>query len=652
MKPYKNPIEYNEILGLRPTNLYYETNKKFSRLPMLQQEVYDKLSANVQESNVIIIESATGSGKSIGIIPMLLRMYDYNVRILMSQPTTVNIKSLAEQIAAQTGLTIGKNIGYQYSEGHIESPDDLVYIVTDYFLMKLMGSKSDRTFGIVIIDEVHQRKINMDMFMAIAKRDMTNHERGDSSCYKLFLLSATIDVQKIIKYYSSFKVFHMFIPGVSYPVTRIYKPRADVIQLITQVKGDTLVFISCVSEGIKLSDKLRKIDTSSTIFIDILHRGSLNKSYITGRPEDTYIKDGYKRRVIFATNIAETGITIPGIEIVIDNGLRNAVSYDIKKDAKVQKISKISKASSIQRCGRAGRTNPGTCYCLYSDEEFTNDFPNYQSPEILEQPLYETLLSIIDFSGDVRESQWIFNNMIDIPGDISAAVDELNRLGIIEFGKLSKIGELVIQLGIGFRDGCAVIEAFRRQLYKYVIPIVAFGDIEKLIDPKNISLINDLKNRWGFPITTYKLFRYFYDSFLSKNLPETSEFHERLKEWAMKNQIDPAQLIEKYNTLIKINKKLNEFKDKLFFEKRVHEESDLEIENRIVGLFHYIYQNNIAVLTNGVYYRKIPITDVIQNIGPLKNKFISAINIKLIGFTDLIIGQYRTIIVCPFVLLS
>ena len=691
---YVNPLDMkicpftSKAFGER----YYEVNKNFmEKNPIMKRENYDKIKDLLEKNDVIIVEAATGSGKSINLIPIIQRIYNYQRRILMSEPTIISVKKTAHIIADQLGLEVGKNVGYIFSGGHEESSEkngNLVHIATDYFLTKLIGiddadplytdtdpliRKSNTDYDIIIIDEVHQRKIDSDIFMAFMHMRMQNKEfKG-----KLILLSATIDVTKFVSYFSKVaKTGSIFIEGRTFNIEDIYipvgstEPKDVVVKVIEVVSGlldntiilkrkkdnqiiensgDILVFcptLGFIKDVLKSFEKNKKYDDVTFRALDS-KIPQKDKEDISGKPEDTYMKKGYKRRVVFSTNVAETGITIEGIKFVIETGLYNRVIYEQETNKKVQFITYINQSNSIQRCGRAGRLTAGTCIKLYSEEDFNNKFYKYNKPEILDSTLYKPLLSILYLVKKVEIAKIVFSHLPDRPSEelLTRTIMDFYTAGVIEKdGTISNLGKTTTAMGVDYELAMLVIESYIYNLSKFMIPIVVLLKLKMKLKSvvKDEVLVQMLINKWGEPISVLKFYLFFKKDFLEKQTEGVAIDNKKMDDWCRKYKLDSRLMRNFLKEIKEITRKIFRVGEQSVYLKesaKRREYKDMnEVYQQIIMIFKKIYPHNVAIyVPSKKQYGNVGVDKKINYIGIPDTKFIDwKTKPSMIGYTDIV----------------
>ncbi len=674
----------NPINGKRYTDKYFKTKKITEKIPIFNYE--DELIEKFNNNDVLIIKSTTGSGKSIGTAPILLKALNYNKNILISQPRTVNIMSTAEFIADQLDVEVGKYVGFQSSLGHVEAEiKPLVHVVTTFFMTKLFTEadvskdtfwgkleeitgkrKKLNSYDIYILDEVHERKLDMDIFMSIMK---IHYKLTKDKRRKLILLSATIDENKYVKYFEECAtVGVMNIKTKIHPIHHIFvenKKSQEVIPVldkmidgsmkikdnktgITDTKtGDILVFCPLQKNINELLDHYKKKNIKHIFFGKISRSTShTEREYITNSPEETYLPDGYTRRIIFSTPITETGITIDGIKFVIDTGKELQVKYDNHCDKNTMKITNVIKANVTQRCGRAGRRGPGVCVHLYSEETF-NKMSDNIIPEVYTNKLHSLLLSAIYYTNTLTGAKNIIDNLVDpiTPKVFYDTVNDLYYHGIIVENKISKLGIAVANLGMDYSYALLIIESFRFNLERLMVPIVALMLLSRN-NIENVSPNNVFENKYGEPISFLYLFNLFRSDFVVKyektikrslySLKSAGVYcNKELKKWCDKYSFNFDIFKKTLIKIFEISNNLDQKVAKIIIDRKYETKEILET---IIKIFTKVfYRNRLAKLHKSTYVIK----DKNETINiPNKGEFL--------GFVDIIYTKYKPLVSCIF----
>lgn len=385
------------------------------RIPKDAKQDSGYIKASSISDRIVVLKSGTGSAKSTGLAPYLFMNFNKRVRksIVITQPrvlTTLDIPKTILTIEAykigDDSLELGKNIGYQTQE-FVKKPNTKGILFTTtgvllQFIKNLTFEEFTKKYKFIIIDEVHDRTIDVDLIMYYIKQMVNNNPIND--CPFFILMSATIDIMKYKRYFNTETVFE--VTGKSYPVESHYlKFEGDYIDktcnLVLDIhkknkdddkdSSDILIFCSGIGSINKIKTKLESMVDEKEIMIIPLDSSlfkSLGKEY-----KNMYIKTN-KRKVIISTNIAETGVTIESLKYCIDTGYVIAVEYNPNINCSIILNRPVDKNMSIQRRGRVGRVKPGVYYAMYSEETF-NNMDDMTIPNIFISDLSGFILNIL-----------------------------------------------------------------------------------------------------------------------------------------------------------------------------------------------------------------------------------------------------------------
>ncbi|GAB2227982.1 hypothetical protein Droror1_Dr00009811 [Drosera rotundifolia] len=427
-----------------------EESKAKSALEKLQQErktlpIYayrEQLLQAVNDHQVLIIVGETGSGKTTQI-PQYLHEAGYTKRGMVgcTQPRRVAAMSVAARVSQEMGVKLGHEVGYSIRFEDCTSDQTILKYMTDGMLLReFLGEPDLGGYSIIMVDEAHERTLSTDILFGLVK-DVARF-RPD---LKLLISSATLDAEKFSDYFDSAPIFK--IPGRRYPVEIHYTkaPEADyldaaivtVLQIhVTQSPGDILLFLTG-QEEIEAAEEILKHRTRglgtkiAELIICPIYANlptDMQAKIFEPTPEGA-------RKVVLATNIAETSLTIDGIKYVIDPGFCKLKSYNPRTGMETLLVTPISKASANQRAGRSGRTGPGKCFRLYTAYNYHQDLEDNTIPEVQRTNLANVVLTLKSLGIHDLVN---FDFMDPPPSEALLKALEL----LYALGALNKLGEL------------------------------------------------------------------------------------------------------------------------------------------------------------------------------------------------------------------
>lgn len=455
----------------------------------------DDIAHAIRDNQVVIVAGATGSGKTTQLPKIALELG--RTSIGHTQPRRIAARTIAERIAEELGQSVGELVGYQVRFTDKVSKATRIKLMTDGILLnELRRDRMLRAYDTIIIDEAHERSLNIDFLLGYLKQLLP--QRPD---LKLIITSATIDPESFARHFASADGTPapiVEVSGRTYPVEIRYRPLVaealeddeddpdpvpavdrDYLQginealdeLAREAAGDVLVFLSGENEIRDAADAIRGRNLPGTEVLPLYGRLSAAEQHRVFQRSST---PGIRRRVVLATNVAETSLTVPGIKYVVDAGTARISRYSTR--AKVQRlpIEAISQASANQRSGRSGRTSDGIAIRLYSEEDFAKR-PEFTEPEILRTNLAAVILQMISLGlGDI--AAFPFLTPPDSRG-IKDGLDLLTELGAITVAanrsELTKVGRQLAQLPIDPRFARMVVESKRHNTSREVMAIVA-----------------------------------------------------------------------------------------------------------------------------------------------------------------------------------
>jgi ATP-dependent helicase HrpA len=419
----------------------------------------EDLRAAIAEHQVVVVAGETGSGKTTQLPKICLEL-GRGVRgaIAHTQPRRLAARTVAQRIADELAVPLGGAVGYAVRFNDRSGEDTLVRLMTDGLL--LAETSSDRLlrrYDTVIVDEAHERSLNIDFLLGYLKRILPS--RPD---LKIVITSATIDPQRFAAHFGDAPVVE--VSGRTYPVETRYRPvdeEADQVEAIGDAieelhregPGDVLVFLSGEREIRDTAEGLRGRLPADVEILPLYARLTTEEQHrVFRRPSGAY-----RSRVVLATNVAETSLTVPGIRYVVDPGTARISRYSARLKVQRLPIEPISQASADQRKGRCGRTADGICIRLYSEEDFEAR-PRFTDPEILRTSLASVLLQMaVAGLGEVEDFPFLDPPDRRQVRDASNLLQELGAFG--RQGDLTPSGRRLAGLPVDPRMGRMVLAA-------------------------------------------------------------------------------------------------------------------------------------------------------------------------------------------------
>ncbi|GAC1530744.1 MAG: ATP-dependent RNA helicase HrpA [Acidimicrobiales bacterium] len=441
----------------------------------------EEISEAIRDHQVVIVAGETGSGKTTQIPKICLEL-GRGVRGVIghTQPRRIAARSVAERIAEETATDLGAAVGYTVRFTDRSRDTTLVKVMTDGILLaELRRDRDLLRYDTLIIDEAHERSLNIDFLLGYLHQLLPR--RPD---LKVVITSATIDTERFAAHFGGAPIVE--VSGRTYPVEIRYEPIDEddddrdqiqaicdaVEELIAEGPGDILVFLSGEREIRDTGEALARLELSNTEVIPLFARLSSAEQHRVFAPHDG-------RRVVLATNVAETSLTVPGIRYVVDPGTARISRFNRRTKVQRLPIEAVSQASANQRAGRCGRVAPGICIRLYAEEDFDSR-PPFTDPEILRTNLASVILQMAMLElGDV--SAFPFIDPPD-PRTVTDGVVLLEELGALApGGGLTPVGRKLALLPIDPRLGRMVIEAADRGCLSDTLVVVAGLSIQ---DPR------------------------------------------------------------------------------------------------------------------------------------------------------------------------
>ncbi len=454
-------------------------------LPVSQRKA--EIQKLLSEHQVIVVAGETGSGKTTQLPKMCLELGFGNLGMIgHTQPRRIAARSVAARIAEELETELGGLVGYKVRFNDQISDDTQVKLMTDGILLaEIQNDRFLNQYSCLIIDEAHERSLNNDFILGYLKQLLPR--RRD---LKLIITSATIDVERFSKHFNNAPIIE--VSGRTYPVEVRYRPVVEeddqdqlqgilnaVDELQAEGRGDILIFMNGEREIRDTAEALQKQNLKHTEILPLFAR-------LSAQEQNKIFHPSGLNRIVLATNVAETSLTVPGIKYVIDPGKARISRYSYRTKVQRLPIEPISQASANQRKGRCGRVSEGICIRLYSEEDF-NSRPEFTDPEILRTNLASVILQMTALGLDDIEAF----PFVDAPDKrhIQDGIKLLEELGAFEMVRtkagekrqLTAVGRQLAQLPVDPRLAKMLLGAVSQGALHEVMIIVAALSIQ---DPR------------------------------------------------------------------------------------------------------------------------------------------------------------------------
>jgi len=453
----------------------------------------EDIIAAIKANQVVIVAGETGSGKTTQLPKMCLQAGLGVIGMIgHTQPRRLAARSVADRISDELGVELGDEVGFQVRFNDESSDKTLVKLMTDGILLaEIQQDRFLQKYQAIIIDEAHERSLNIDFLLGYLKRILPS--RPD---LKIIVTSATIDVSRFSKHFNDAPVFE--VSGRTFPVDIRYQPLllksdseeqdadqsmehgiVDAVHTIIHEEkqqgfrgaSDILVFLPGEREIRETAELLRKEELRNTEVVPLYAR-------LSSSEQQKIFKSHSGRRIVLSTNVAETSLTVPGIRYVIDPGLARISRYSVRSKVQQLPIEKISQASANQRSGRCGRVADGICIRLYDEADYQAR-AEFTDPEIFRTNLASVILQMANLKlGPVEKFSFL-----EMPDRrlINDGYRALNELGAIHHERLTPIGRQLAKLPIDPKLGRMVIAADKLGVLDEITIIVSALTIQ---DPR------------------------------------------------------------------------------------------------------------------------------------------------------------------------
>lgn len=502
------------------------------------------------ENDVVFVSAQTGAAKTTQVPQHVLSFLDWEGRVYVTQPRSIPSASLAQRVADELDVELGQEVGYQYRfhRQFQKTVTKLLFCTEGTLVMKMRNDPLLQDAKCVILDEAHERTLEVDLLMLFL-RDAVVARKGTDRPLKVIVMSATAERERFVTYFrqDQLRCAIVDIPGRTFPIEVRYRsqPTAEpVIEAVRTVAtiadtrlyrvdmDDILVFVSTRKEIERCLVNTRKLVSPKKVVAVGLSSDS-SEAEKTMATATLASELGAKRKVIFATNVAETSLTIPTVRHVVDTGRAFLSGFDPESGFEFLRNGWISKANARQRIGRAGRVQPGVAYLMYTEEEW-NALPDYAPPGIHRTEMTENILQLMvleateqkekeneeerdnEETEDEDEEEMpirlhdlvnnVLRRLIDPPSTLAIghAQRQLLRLGAIDGDSyLTQVGERLAKMsmyGLGMARALLVSPYFdvTEEMMTLAAVTNVFAKFEDMFDADNLdAVVREKRRQWG-----------------------------------------------------------------------------------------------------------------------------------------------------------
>jgi len=570
-KPYSK--RYQDILEKRRKLPAWDARKDFLKL--------------IKRNQVVVLVGETGSGKTTQL-PQFLLEAGYHVQngvnkgIACTQPRRVAAMSVAQRVADELDVKLGTYVGYLIRFEDMTSPETILKFMTDGMLLReAMNDPMMSNYSVIILDEAHERTLATDVLFGLLKEVLKR--RPELKCV---IMSATMDAKKMQDYFEKAPLLN--IPGRTHPVEVFYTaaPEGDylesAIRTVVQIhnsegEGDILLFLTGEEEIESACRSLRKEsqmhpDSGELVAVPLYSSlpPALQQKIFEAAPGPKFAGGPSGRKVVVATNIAETSITIDGIVFVVDPGFAKQKVYNPRIRVESLLVSPVSKASASQRAGRAGRTQPGKCFRLYTEKAFKQELTEQTYPEILRSNLGVVVLTLKKLGID----DLVHFDFLDPPAPetLMRALEMLNYLGCLsDEGDLTDIGDQAAEFPLDPQLAMMLIESPKYKCSNEILSIAAMLSVPLVfVRPKEVQReADDCKQRFshldGDHLTLLNVF-HAYKQHLSDGVdPGTFCYDNYINARSMKSGENVREQLKRTMERLNLQMLSTEFHDKDYY---------------------------------------------------------------------------------------
>jgi Mimiviridae putative ATP-dependent RNA helicase len=650
----------NPLTNAEYSDRYRELGAIWSKFPAYADA--ENIISDIKDHQVTLVVSGTGSGKTVLFPKYVLHSFNYDAKIAITLPKKMIAKSAAEFSAETLDVEVGREVGYQYrgSNKSSKSADSKLLYCTDGTLVaRLINDPLLSDFNAVLVDEAHERKVNIDLLLYLLRNVLK--ERAD---FKVVIMSATIDKEIFKSYFSDFSFKAVEIGGkTNYPIESIFMDKrpdikgkkylekgAEIIKtLIEKIKSEEesdatgiLFFVTSVSETQDLCDIISNYDAESNVCISVYSSMDPMQEKLA-TDQDYFIQEigdaTSKIKLVIATNVAESSITIEGIKYVIDSGLELSSSYDGVNRVGILEKKLITHAQAKQRMGRTGRTGPGICYHLYTKEDFESNMDRFPIPSIRSESITSEILRLMSMPmvDGVDGLKGVLGDFIEPPDPSTVESDliYLEKLGMIENSKLTELGAIIPDLQLEPEEGKTMIMAYRLFVTREALAIIMLmneckhsisnlytlplnlldeddedtrGDYKKKVQwltKKFNKAKSEYDNRYGDLIGLLKIFHKYEELREADRQERTTASRKKLNDWMYENFLKERTLSYAYESYLRMKRRirptLSRIQSNTSLIPRVDQDIlDINSTFRVLSSFMHGYSENEVEVKNGL----------------------------------------------------
>ena len=658
-------INPNPLTGEPYSEEYKGLAKKWRNFPVY--EMATEIIDTIKKYQIVIIIAKTGSGKSVMLPKFVLHAFNYDAKIAMTLPKQIIAKSAAEFAALTLDIELGKEVGYKYKgsdKRYFNDTNKILYATDGTIVAQLLQDPLLMKYNAIIIDEAHERKIQIDFLLYLLKNVV--EKRKD---FKLIIMSATVDKKIFENYFSGLSFITIDVGGKrGFPIESIFLKQSidksqylekgfEIIKKIISNKKeenddtiakDIIFFVPSIKETFEVC---KKMENEKDDFCIEVYAGIDNEKQIMAQDKDIF-KSAYnkKRKIVIATNVAESSLTIDGLGYVIDSGFEVSEYFDPILGSKVLEKKLITRAQVNQRMGRTGRTSPGTCYHLYTENEY-NNMSEFPAPAIRTSNIYSECLKLLKLPlvETVDKLKTILNNFIEPPTTkyVNYSINILLRLGLIDGEKITELGKIIADIELNPEQSLAVYAGFQLYCFNEVIGIISIiesikGNIGELFNkPKDES--GGLKKK--FNIAKEKLTVHDGDHltllkiFIKYSILRKEKKFDQMNDWLFKNFLKKSALEKAYQYYKRIVYKIKDDMKKIEIKKLDNNVNDYELKYRILASFAYGFKTNYADLNKNKKYNSM----LVDNINISMDSFMNFVDLKKeVVYNDLLTMSGKT----------